>query len=286
MWRQSDAQRIGLVNRGCPADSRRLRLAEFFSRCAPLERQGVESLDGGAVHSNQHGDWSPADHPASDLVLLHRGPGFVPHCAGCERRRGGQSGVPSDQSDPAGCRSLAPIGTYDVESYQRPCDGNCGSLDATTDQCNLQIDVASGAEVFLTASFAPGEGCSIAQTETALQSPVPDLFAFREPYEDCGLDFSLEMVGDVPGQGRTYFAEANNGGRTAELSAYEAGATAGSPDFIVYRTNADGSVDVFLPNLGRESDGPWRHYVCSGLRPDAVQGFVLDGCTDPVEIDP
>ncbi len=135
-------------------------------------------------------------------------------------------------------------------------------------------------------TFAPGEGCSIAQTDTALQLPVPDLFAFREPYEDCGLDFSLEMVGDVPSQGRTCFAEANNAGRTAELSAYEAGATPGSPDFIVYRTNADRSVDVFLPNLGRESDGPWRHYGCSGLRPDAAQGFTLDGCTDPIEIDP
>ena len=178
------------------------------------------------------------------------------------------------------------IGSYNVESYQRPCDGNCGSLDAVTDQCNLQIDVAAGAKVFLTASFAPGEGCSIEQTETALQSPVPDLFAFREPYEDCGLDFSLEMVGDVPGQGRTCFAEANAGGRAAELSAYQAGATPGSPDFIVYRTNADRSVDVFLPNLGRESDGPWRHYVCSGLRPDAVQGFALDGCTDPIEVNP
>ena len=179
-----------------------------------------------------------------------------------------------------------PIGTYDVESFQRPCDGNCGSLDAATDQCKLQVDVAAGAEVFLTASFAPGEGCSIAQTDTALQSPVPDLFAFRKPYEDCGLDFSLEMVGDVPGPGRTCLAEANNGGRTAELSAYEAGATLNSPDYIVYRTNADGSVDVFLPNLGRESDGPWRHYGCSGLRPDAAQGFALVGCTDPIEIDP
>jgi len=178
------------------------------------------------------------------------------------------------------------IGSYNVDSYQRPCDGNCGSLDAVTDQCNVQIDVAAGAKVFLTASFAPGEGCSIAQTETALRSPVPDLFAFREPYEDCGLDFSLEMVGDVPGQGRTCFAEANAGGRAAELSAYQAGATPGPPDFIVYRTNADRSVEVFLPNLGRESDGPWRHYVCSGLRPDATQGFALDGCTDPIEIDP
>ena len=93
------------------------------------------------------------------------------------------------------------------------------------------------------------------------------------------------MVGDVPGQGRTCFAEANNAGHTAELSAYEAGATPGSPDFIVYRTNADRSVDVFLPNLGRDTDGPWRPYVCSGLRPDAAQGFALDSCTDPMEID-
>lgn len=177
-----------------------------------------------------------------------------------------------------------PTGTYDVESYQQPCGGICRSSDPTTDRCNSQIDLASGAEVFLTASFAPGKSCSMAQTETALQSPVPDLFALREPYEDCGLTISLETVGASPA--RSCFAEANNARHTAELPAYEAGSTPDSPDFIVYRTNADGSVDVFLPNLGRDSDGPWRHYGCSGLRPDAARGFTLDGCTDPIEIDP
>ncbi len=108
MWRQSNAQRTGLVNRNCPAGSRRLRFAEFFSRCASVKRHGVESLDRAADHNNHRSDWAPEDHPASDLMLLHRGPGFVPYCAGCEWPRGGQSGVPSDQSDPAGCRSRSP----------------------------------------------------------------------------------------------------------------------------------------------------------------------------------
>ena len=63
----------------------------FFSRCAPVERQGhgVESLNGAADYNNHSNDWSAADHAASNLVLLHRGSGFVPHCSG----RGGRSGT-------------------------------------------------------------------------------------------------------------------------------------------------------------------------------------------------
>lgn len=177
-----------------------------------------------------------------------------------------------------------PAGTYEIESYQQPCEGNCGALDPPTDKCTTQVDLAAGAEVFLTAAFAPGAGCSIDRTDTPLASPVPDVFAFREPYTVCGIDFSLEIEGDNPGRERICFADANKAGTTAELSAYEAGATPGSPDFLVYRANADGSVEVFLPNLGRDTDGPWRRYTCSGLHPDTARGFVLDGCTEPVEI--
>ena len=58
----------------------------------------------------------------------------------------------------------------------------------------------------------------------------------------------------------------------------------GSPDYKVYRANADHSVDVFLPNLGRPTDGPWRWFHCTGLSRGGPSGFELTGCTDPVDL--
>jgi hypothetical protein len=176
-----------------------------------------------------------------------------------------------------------PPGTYAVESYQRPCDGNCSQLDAITDDCTLRVDIGAAEEHFLTVEFAPGKGCTIASTDEPLASPVPDEFALREDYPSCGTDFGLiEPPDGNNGQERQCFIDANDARHPAELAAYEAGATADSPDFFVYRSNADGSVVVFRPNLGRTSDGPWRRFTCTGLVHDEARGFDLTGCTASV----
>ena len=179
-----------------------------------------------------------------------------------------------------------PAGRYEVESYQRPCEGNCGSLDPPADRCQADVDLRAGESVFLTAEFAPGQGCAVEQTTAALDSPVPDDFAFRPAYGDCGVDFSLEMAdeGFAGGDERKCFLEANAAGQTAELSAYEAGSDPEAPDYLVYRTNADRTIEVYLPNMGRPSDSPWRRYTCSGLEADRERVFVLVDCTEPRQL--
>ena len=175
-------------------------------------------------------------------------------------------------------------GDYEVESYQQPCAGNCDYLDPPTDRCVTSVAVGAGEDVFLTAEFAPGEGCRLERTEEPLPSPVPDEFALREPYRDCGLDFSLDSEDLSFGSERRCFIDANTAGEPAELSSYESGRDPDVPDFFVYRSNADRTLDVFLPNLGRATDGPWRRYHCDGLTEDRATGFRLVGCTDPVEL--
>jgi hypothetical protein len=57
-------------------------------------------------------------------------------------------------------RDLAP-GIYTVASYQRPCDGNCGYLDAPTDRCSREITVETGAVEDVHVTVRPGSGCEI-----------------------------------------------------------------------------------------------------------------------------
>jgi hypothetical protein len=52
----------------------------------------------------------------------------------------------------------------------------------------------------------------------------------------------------------------------------------------VYRTNADRTVDVYLPNMGVPSDGPWRRYSCGDLEADKERVFVLVDCTEPSQL--
>jgi hypothetical protein len=49
-------------------------------------------------------------------------------------------------------------GEYRFVSFQRPCDGNCGSLDPPTDECKQIIRVDESAD--LTVTVRPGEGCT------------------------------------------------------------------------------------------------------------------------------
>jgi hypothetical protein len=54
-----------------------------------------------------------------------------------------------------------PPGEYVLQSWQRPCDGNCGYLDPPTDRCDAELDLASGGEVRVTITLRPAEGCDI-----------------------------------------------------------------------------------------------------------------------------
>ena len=52
-------------------------------------------------------------------------------------------------------------GSYRLESFQRPCDGNCDSLDPPTDMCSSEIAVARDRAVQVAITVRPGEGCTV-----------------------------------------------------------------------------------------------------------------------------
>lgn len=54
-------------------------------------------------------------------------------------------------------------GAFRLVSFQRPCDGNCGTLDGPTDQCSGSFKGAAGDVIDLTVRFTPGEGCKISE---------------------------------------------------------------------------------------------------------------------------
>jgi hypothetical protein len=56
-------------------------------------------------------------------------------------------------------------GTYRLVSFQRPGDGNCGTLDPPTDQCSRRIDVEVDVELREVVSLSPGEGCTISEEQ-------------------------------------------------------------------------------------------------------------------------
>jgi hypothetical protein len=54
-----------------------------------------------------------------------------------------------------------PAGEYVLQSWQRPCDGNCGYLDPPTDRCDSPVSLPEDGEVHVTITLHPGKGCDI-----------------------------------------------------------------------------------------------------------------------------
>ena len=50
-------------------------------------------------------------------------------------------------------------GTYRLESYQRPCDANCGFLDPPTDQCSTTFEINPERQATVRVTVTPGFGC-------------------------------------------------------------------------------------------------------------------------------
>jgi hypothetical protein len=73
-------------------------------------------------------------------------------------------------------RIALPPGTYRVVSYLRPCDGNCGFLDAPVDRCTAAADVSAGSVTRAVARVRPSRGCTFAvRTDAGVASPSPAL---------------------------------------------------------------------------------------------------------------
>jgi sugar lactone lactonase YvrE len=63
----------------------------------------------------------------------------------------GSRGFQCEPAGPDGNDSLAiqlPAGAYEITGYSRPCDANCGNLDAPTDQCKALFALKPGETLF------------------------------------------------------------------------------------------------------------------------------------------
>jgi D-alanyl-D-alanine dipeptidase len=67
-------------------------------------------------------------------------------------------------------RPLAP-GRYRVISYQRPCDGNCGTLDPPTDRCARPVRILSGGLTEVAVRVRPGRRCTMSRNALPARFP-------------------------------------------------------------------------------------------------------------------
>ena len=67
--------------------------------------------------------------------------------------------APADKEQAATLR-LDP-GTYRLVSWQRPCEGNCGTLDPPTDRCEQVFTLEPSTPVKADIEVRAGRGCTI-----------------------------------------------------------------------------------------------------------------------------
>jgi hypothetical protein len=185
-----------------------------------------------------------------------------------------------------------PIEEQEVASWQRPCSGNCSSLDPPQNQCSITVTPTTGDTIRLLVSFEPGpDPCLITRLEGEPETTVPVDFGFRTQMPSCGEDFTMQMAmfGDLSSESpeRRCFVEAHEGGEPAELAAYEPpdpNATSDDIlDLFVYRTGPNRALEVFV-NSGPDFE-QWLTYRCGSLEEvDGPRLFTLEDCTDPVEL--
>ena len=73
-------------------------------------------------------------------------------------------------------RRLTP-GLYQVINYQRPCDGNCGTLDPPTDRCAGRVRILSGGLTEVAVRVRPGRRCRM--NRNALPARFPPVRRVR-----------------------------------------------------------------------------------------------------------
>ena len=86
-------------------------------------------------------------------------------------RRGGRLVARRRGSGPVRTSLHPRAGLYRVVSFQRPCDGNCATLDPPTDRCSKRVRVYGGETSVVRAVTKPGDGCRLRVSEPA---PFPE----------------------------------------------------------------------------------------------------------------
>lgn len=161
---------------------------------------------------------------------------------------------------------LAPA-SYEVVSYQRPCDGNCDHLGPIRDRCTGLFEVAPGAAIAVVVRFAPTKGCTMSIDPT-VESQIPDEIALVGDRRDCGIDYFHTS----PRPERKCFADAFSAGVAAHV------VTNTPPNYLDVVRYDNGIITVFRNTPGLAKTSTWSKQTCTGLKPDKSDGFELKGC--------
>ena len=51
-------------------------------------------------------------------------------------------------------------GTYHFTFYERPCDGNCGTLDPPTDACDIDLELKPDTQQIIDLAWSPENPCA------------------------------------------------------------------------------------------------------------------------------
>ena len=159
--------------------------------------------------------------------------------------------------------------TYEIVSYQRPCDGNCDRLGPPRDRCSASFEVAPGAPIAVVVQFAPLKGCTMSVDPT-VESLIPDEIALVGERRDCGIDYSE----GPPHPARVCFAEAYNAGVAAHV------VTTTPPNYLdVVRVDGDPTLTVYRNTPGLAKTSTWTKQTCKALKPDKTDGYKLKDCS-------
>lgn len=176
-----------------------------------------------------------------------------------------------------------PPGHYTLVSYQRPFNGSPQAQDPPTDECEMDLELLPQSETFVTASFAPGEGCTMTRTNQPLQSAIPDQFVFREVLPSCGEEMPMLPVLGIQGvnPARTCFLEAWQTGNRAEVTLWVL-VSENTVRPRIHRILPDRSIEVFAAPENTRAGDVWTYYKCTELQAVSnVTVFTLAGCTEP-----
>ncbi|MEO8693342.1 MAG: hypothetical protein ABI658_07480 [Acidimicrobiales bacterium] len=159
-----------------------------------------------------------------------------------------------------------PPATYEVVSYQRPCDGNCDHLDGPRDRCSSSFDVAPGTIVAVVVRFAPAKGCTLSIDPT-VESLIPDDIALVGERRDCGIEYRTASSSPE----RKCFADAYSAGLPARV------VTNTSPNYLDVVRFDNGIITVYRNTPGLAQTSTWTVRTCTGLKPKS-DGYELKGC--------
>lgn len=171
-------------------------------------------------------------------------------------------------------------GRYHVVSAQQPCTtSTCARVGDPVDRCDADVVLGGGDEVFLTVGVAPGAGCAVVLAPGPLPSTVADEVALPGDAVDCGLDPTLA---EVAATGRPVpIAVARRCLMAAVDRRAPAWLLAEEPELVVYRSRADGSVDVYRVLDEQAPTWAWVRSSCAEMAPDELRGFLLRDCDPP-----